>query len=149
MAAAPSTRAWLPEMLEVLQKEWNSSLSWEQFGALCERLTKLRITIRKERGIKGPRMFCRHCNAVHEMELGPVTIRSGLFALRKRGVLTDEELKTLDDNWRKYRTKHRLDGCARKKAEPFRRSEPGDHAGLANRDSAESPVGTVKRQRTL
>ncbi len=46
MAAAASTRAWLPEMLEMLQKEWNSSLSWEQFGALCERLTELRIKIR-------------------------------------------------------------------------------------------------------
>src|SRR5579859_4877050 len=117
MAAAASTRAWLPEMLEMLQKEWNSALSWEQFGALCERLTELRIKIRKERRIKGPRMFCCHCNAIHEMELGQVTIRSSLFALKKRGLLTDEELETLDDEWRRYRTKHRLDGSARKKAE--------------------------------
>jgi hypothetical protein len=131
MAAAASTRAWLPEMLEMLQKEWNSSLSWEQFGALCERLTELRIKIRKERGIKGPRLFCRHCNAIHEMELGQVTIRSSLFALKKRGLLTDEELETLDDDWRKYRTKHRLDGCARKKAEPSRRNEPGDDVSMS------------------
>jgi hypothetical protein len=130
MAAADSTRAWFSEMLEVLQEEWNSSLSWEQFGALCERLTELRTKIRKERGIRGPRMFCRHCNAVHEMELGQVTIRSGLFALRKGGLLTDEERKTLDNEWRKYRTKHRLDGCARKKAEPANCSEPGDDAPM-------------------
>ena len=139
MAAAASTRAWLPEMLEMLQKEWNSSLSWEQFGALCERLTELRIKIRKERGIKGPRMFCRHCNAIHEMELGQVTIRSSLFALKKRGLLTDEELETLDDDWRKYRTKHRLDGCARKKAEPSLCSEPGDDASMQCRGRA-APV---------
>ena len=76
-------------------------------------------------------MFCRHCNAIHEMELGQVTIRSSLFALKKRGLLTYEELETLDDDWRKYRTKHRLDGCARKKAEPFRRSEPGDDVRMS------------------
>jgi hypothetical protein len=105
-------------MLEMLTKEWNRSLSWEEVGALCERLTEVRSKIRKERGIKGPRMFCHHCKEVHEMELGPVTIRSGLFALRKKGLLTDEELKGLDGDWRRYRARHRLDGCGRKKAEP-------------------------------
>ena len=105
-------------MLETLKQEWNSSLSWEDFGALCERLTEIRKKIRKEKGIKGPRMFCPHCNEVHEMELGRVTIRSGLFALKKQGVLTNEELSTLDAAWRRYRTRNRLDGCARKRAEP-------------------------------
>ena len=66
MATGNSHRSWLPEMLEILKKEWNTSLSWEQFGALCERLTELRTKLRKERGVKGPRMYCRHCNGVHE-----------------------------------------------------------------------------------
>ena len=118
MAAANLTRSWLPEMLDTLTEEWNSSLSWERFGVLCESLTEMRNSIRKAGGIKGPRMFCRHCNEVHEMELGPVTIRAGLFALRKHGLLTDEELKKLDVDWRRYRAKHRRDGCARRKAEP-------------------------------
>ena len=117
MASANSNRSWLPEMLELLKKEWNSSLTWEQFGMLCERLTELRTRLRKERGVKAPRMYCRHCNAVHEMELGPVTIRSGIFALKKHGLLADEELIKLDTAWRRYRANHRLDGCARKKPE--------------------------------
>jgi hypothetical protein len=131
MAAANPNRSWLPEMLEMLKKEWNSSLSWEQLGALCERLTELRNSIRKATGIKGPRMFCRHCNEVHEMEFGPVTIRSGLFALKKHGLVTNEELTKLDVDWRRYRAKHRLDGCARKKAEPLsspRGRAPGGNA---------------------
>jgi hypothetical protein len=105
-------------MLGMLKKEWKPSMTWEQFGALCERLTEVRTKIRKERGIKGPRMFCRHCNELHEMDLGPVTIRAGLFALNKEGLLTDEELKKLDADWRRYRTKHHLNGCARESAEP-------------------------------
>ncbi len=130
MAAGDSTRAWFPEMLETLKKEWNSSLTWEKFGALCERLSEDRNKIQKQRAIKGPRMFCRHCNEVHEMELGTVTIRSGLFALKKVGLLTDEELKTLDGDWRRYRARHRLDGCARKKADQRLEATPDEPFGF-------------------
>jgi hypothetical protein len=38
----------------------------------------------------------------------PITIRSLLFALRKRGVLLDLELKQLDVAWRRYQAKHIL-----------------------------------------
>jgi hypothetical protein len=48
----------------------------------------------------------------------PVTIRSVLFALRKRGLLTDQDLQKMDTEWRRYRSKHRLDGYAKKRAEP-------------------------------
>jgi hypothetical protein len=58
---------------------------------------------------------CRHCNAVHEMRLAPITIRSLLFALHKHGVLTDLDLKQLDLAWRRYQAKQRLDGCGRKR----------------------------------
>ncbi len=118
MAAGNPRRAWLPEMIEKLKNEWKPSLTWEEFGSLCGRLTELRTKIRKERGIRGPRLFCRNCQEYHEMELGPVTIRAGLFALRKEGALTDEELQRMDVDWRRYRAKHRLDGRAQKRAEP-------------------------------
>ena len=52
------------------------------------------------------------------MTPGPVTIRSVLFALRKRGLLSDDELHNMDAEWRRYRSKHCLDGCGRKRAEP-------------------------------
>jgi hypothetical protein len=41
-----------------------------------------------------------------------------LFALRKRGRLTDEELKKLDKTWQRYRSKNRLDARAKKISEP-------------------------------
>lgn len=55
------------------------------------------------------------CNAVHEMRLAPITIRSLLFALRKQGVLTDLELKQLDLAWRRYQAQKLLDGCGKKR----------------------------------
>jgi len=69
------------------------------------------------------------------MTLGPVTIRSVLFALTKRGLLTDEELQSMDAQWRQYRSKHHLDGHGRKRAEQTRCSEPGDGAPVDNRGS--------------
>ena len=101
-----------------LERHWSPSLKWEQYSAVCDRMTELRTQLRRLRGVKNPRMFCRHCGEVHEMIPGPVTIRSVLFALRKRGVLTDKELNRMDIDWRRYRSTHRLDGCGRKRAEP-------------------------------
>src|ERR1035438_305396 len=117
MPAGNSTRAWQPEMVDELEKRWSRTLSLEEYSPLCERMTELRTQLRRERGVKGPRMFCRHCNEVHEMELGPVTIRSVLFALKKRGLLTEAELNAMDVEWRRYRSKHRLDGCGRRRVE--------------------------------
>src|SRR5262245_46728383 len=103
------TRSWLPEMLEDLEKRWKPSLTWEDYAPLCDRLTEMRTRLRQDHGVKNPRMFCRHCNKVHEMLLGPVTIRSVLFALNKKGLLTEARLKEMDLEWRRYRSKHRLD----------------------------------------
>ena len=118
MAAANSTRAWRPEMIQELEKSWSRSLSWEGYSRICDRMTELRTQLRRERGVKGPTMFCRHCKEVHEMMPGPVTIRSVLFALRKSGLLTDEELQSMDAEWRQHRARHRLDGLGRKRAGP-------------------------------
>jgi hypothetical protein len=117
MATANSTRSWLPEMVEELEKRWSRSLRWEEYSGLCDRLTEMRTQLRRERGVKNPRMFCPHCNEIHEMIPGPVTIRSVLFALRKRRLLTGEEMEQMDVEWRRYRAKHRLDGVGRQRAE--------------------------------
>jgi hypothetical protein len=124
MAAANSMRSWLPEMIEELVKSWNRSLSWKEYSPICDRMTELRTQLRRERGVQEPRMFCRHCNEVHEMILGPVTVRSVLFALRKRGLLTDEELQNMDAEWRRYRAKHHLDGLGRRRAGSQEASQP-------------------------
>ncbi len=110
-------------MLDELTRSWSRSLRWEEYSSICDRVTEIRSQLRQERGVKGPRLFCGHCKEVHEMTPVPVTIRSVLFALRKAGLLADVELEKMDAEWRRYRSKHHLDGCARKRAEPV---EPGN-----------------------
>ena len=96
MPSGDSTRVWFPKMLDELQKQWSNTLSWEECGRLCDRMTAARTKLKLAKGVQGPMMHCRHCNAVHEMSLAPITIRSLLFALRKQGVLSEPELNQLD-----------------------------------------------------
>jgi hypothetical protein len=105
-------------MLGELQKHWSKTLSWEECGLLCDRMTDARTKLKLAKGLKGPMMHCSQCNAVHEMHLSPITIRSLLFALRNQGVLSDSELTQLDSAWRRYRAKHRLDGCGKRREAP-------------------------------
>lgn len=133
MPAGNSTRAWLPEMVDELEKRWSRTLSWEEYSPLCDRMTEMRTQLRRERGVKGPRMFCRHCNEFHEMNLGPVTIRSVLFALKKRGLLTEVELNAMDVEWRRYRSKHRLDGCGRRRVEQIAAANSHSPSSLGSR----------------
>lgn len=132
MPSGDSTRVWFPEMLAEMQKQWGKTLSWEECGALCERMTEFRTKLKLEKGLRGPMMHCRQCNAVHEMRLPPITIRSLLFALRKQGAVSDTELAQLDAAWKRYRAQHRLDGCGK------RRDVPGT-APPASADHIHSP----------
>ncbi len=117
MPAGDSTRTWFPSMLDVLEREWSMSLSWADCADLCQRMTETREKLKQESGIKTPTMRCRRCNGDHSMRLAPITIRSLLFALRKRGLLDETDLIRLDGDWKRYRKAHRLDGYGREHAE--------------------------------
>ena len=122
MPAGDSTRTWFPSMLDELEGEWSMSLSWTDCADLCQRMTEAREKLKQERGIKSATMQCRHCNGDHTMRLAPITIRSLLFALKKRGLLDETELIRLDADWKRYRKLHRLDAYGREPAEPSSRA---------------------------
>lgn len=109
MAQGDAQRAWFPEMLKELSRKWRPGMSWEECAELCKAMTRRRTAIRKKRGITSPRMKCRNCGGVHDMGPPPVSIRSLLFALKNSGLLTDDELASLDAEWKKYRRKNDLD----------------------------------------
>jgi hypothetical protein len=114
MPAGDAQRAWFPEMLEELKRFWNPDVAWDEFVDFCARMTALRREIRQARGIKPPMTTCRKCGATGRSDLPDVSPRSALFALRKVGAISDEEMKNLDREWKKYRKTNALDAYGKK-----------------------------------
>ena len=92
-------KAWYKEMLAALKERWHVGLSWTECEALCGELTSLRARTLEERGIKPPQMFCRNCQAYHEMKNRDVSVRALLFALKKVGAVGESEIASLDKAW--------------------------------------------------
>jgi len=84
-------------------------MSWDELADFCARMTDIRKRIREERGIQPPKTRCPKCGKVSRSDISGISIRSALFALRNKGVVTDDELKRLDKSWMKHKKKNGLD----------------------------------------
>jgi hypothetical protein len=109
MPAGDAQRAWFPEMLSELRRFWDNDPDWSAVIKFCETMTSLRSSIWEQRGIQRPMMTCRNCGKKHAMTLQPISPRSLLFALRKIDIITDDELKQLDKEWKSFRKNESLD----------------------------------------
>ena len=109
MPRGDSQRAWFPEMLTELQQLWAEDFSWDALVTFCSRMTKFRDQIREERGIRPPVVTCSICGKTQMQTLSDLSPRSALFALRRLGVISDEERKLLERSWAKYRKENNLD----------------------------------------
>lgn len=103
MGRGDAQRAWFPEMLAELRKQWHPQMSWDECTQFCQKMTALRKSIWKERNIKPARMWCPNCRDYHCFRPADISVRSMLFALRKISVIDDDEFKKLDRAWKKYR----------------------------------------------
>ena len=103
MPAGDAQRAWFAEMLSELSRFWDNDPDWSEVIDFCNEMTLLRSSIWEQRGIKGPMMTCRNCGKKHAMTLPPISPRSLLFALRNIDVVTDDERKRLDKEWKRFR----------------------------------------------
>jgi hypothetical protein len=101
-------------MVDILTAAWSPSTTWQELADLCGRLTELRKSIRRSRGIEAPLTRCPRCGSVSRGDIPGVSIRSALFALKKSGVLSEADFKGLDLDWKKHRVAHGLDAHGRK-----------------------------------
>jgi|GEM_PF-698761 len=106
-------KAWYKEMLAALQERWHEGMGWTECEALCGELTSLRARIQEDRGIKPPQMFCRNCQAYHEMKNQDVSVRALLFALKKVGAVGESEMASLDKAWQKEQKNRKRQMAAR------------------------------------
>ena len=117
MPSGEAQKVWLEEMLSSLSLKWNRDLSWEQCADLCSEMTEYRKELRKEKNIKSIKMRCPKCDRYTDWHLSPISIRSMLFALRKASIIDERELKDLDQAWKKYQRKSKLNCYCKPKAQ--------------------------------
>ncbi len=113
MASGDVQRAWFPEILADLKQRWLShEMTWDELSVFCREMTEQRQKIKEARNIKNSWGSCKTCGG--KLSLGPISIRSALFALRKTGVIDDDRLKSLDRDWNGHRKTNSLDAYGNK-----------------------------------
>ena len=103
MPSGDAQRVWFPEMLDDLAEAWSPAMSWDELSDFCQRMTAKRRESRRKRGILPPRTRCSSCGEVSRSDISGVSVRSALFALKKLGVVTDQDFKALDRGFKKHR----------------------------------------------
>jgi hypothetical protein len=116
MAAGDAQRVWYPEMLAELKRQWSPGMPWGNVIAFCDRMSVMRKDIAISRDIKPPMMTCHKCGKRGRAAYPSISVRSLIFSLKKIQVISDEELKEMDLEWKRYQRKNSLTGYGKKKS---------------------------------
>ncbi len=111
MASGDRQRTWFPEMLEILRAEWRPDLPWDELIALRDRLEETLRYIRKSRNLKPVKTstVCPKCGKQLVQGGGPVSVRAAILAVKRFGIAPDEEVKSMERGWSKYRKETAVD----------------------------------------
>ena len=116
MAAGDAQRVWYPEMLDELKTRWTPGMSWGDVIVFCDRMTTMRKELALSRDIKPPMIKCHKCGTRERGAYPTIGIRSLIFALQKIEAISDDELKEIDRDWKRYRRKNALNAYGKKKS---------------------------------
>jgi len=116
MAAGDAQRVWYPEMLDDLKTHWTPGMPWVDVIAFCQRMTIIRRELAVQKDIKPPMIKCRECGTRARAAYPRISVRSLIFALQKIDAISDDELKEIDRNWKRYQRKNSLDAYGKKKS---------------------------------
>ena len=109
MPAGDAQRTWFPEMIEGLCVRWHHSMSIPDLIELRQQLDSMLQSIRSERHIVPPLMYCRHCKTQHRAAAPRVSVRALILALPRFGISSIDESRVLEKAWKRYRQSNRLD----------------------------------------
>jgi len=115
MPAGAAQRVWYPEMLVELERFWSPDLPWHEVIAFCDRMTVMRKELAVAKGIKPATIKCPKCGKRHTNAYPIISVRSLIFALNKAQIISDDELKSIDIDWKRYKRKHSLTATGKEK----------------------------------
>ena len=84
MASGDTNRIWFPEIISMLEKDWNASMSWEEIIEFRDNLDKTLQEIRTTRNIQTAMMWCPKCQKRHRSAPPKISVRALIFALEKK-----------------------------------------------------------------
>ena len=109
MPAGDAQRTWFPEMVETLRVRCHPAISMAELIELRQQLDSMLQSIRSERQILPPLMYCRHCKTQHRAAAPRVSVRALILALPRFGILPPEQTRALEKSWKRYRQSQQLD----------------------------------------
>ena len=98
----------------MLKDAWHSELSLEELIALRDRLDGALQTIRSERKIVPPMMWCPKCQKRHRSAPPKVSLRATILAFGRFHIADQPEVKSMEKKWNKYRKENQLDPYGKK-----------------------------------
>ncbi|MBL0243852.1 MAG: hypothetical protein IPQ22_07555 [Rhodoferax sp.] len=109
MPAGDAQRTWFPELIDLLRRNWNPSMSMLQLIELRNQLDGMLQTIRTEHSILPPLMTCSHCGIKSRAARHKVSVRAMIFALSRFRIASLDEVHALEKLWDRYRRDEHLD----------------------------------------
>ncbi len=108
MPSGDNARVWFPEMLSEMEQLWKANLDWTEAKNICTKMEEMLRNIRQGKGYGGT---SKKCDCGGKMVLSTkISMRSLLYSLKNLGLITDDELNSMDKDWKKYQRKNTLDG---------------------------------------
>lgn len=111
MPAGDAQRTWFPEIVAVLRRDWNRSMSMAKLIELRDQLNTMLHSIRSERGILPPVMNCPKCGSTGHAVPPRVSVRAMILSLARYGIASADEVRGLEKSWNRYRRDKQLDLC--------------------------------------
>jgi len=131
MPSGDAQRTWFPEMIAVLRREWDSSMSLSELIALRDRLDAMLQAIRSTRKILTAMFLCPKCGAYGRAQAPRLSVRAMLLALSRFEIASVEEVKMLEKSWKKYRRDLRLDLYGKPEAKDIGSDHPCSAVNLS------------------
>lgn len=109
MPTGDAQRTWFPEMVETLRARWHPAMAFPQLIELREQLDAMLQSIRSEREIVPPLMYCTHCQTRHRAAAPRVSVRALILALPRFDICSPDHARDLEKSWKRYRKSEQLD----------------------------------------
>jgi hypothetical protein len=109
MPAGDAQRTWFPEMVETLRRQWRDSMSPAQCIELRDQLDAMLETLRTQRAIQPPLIYCPNCKARHRARFLRVSVRALILAVGRFGIGSHDQVRGCEKAWKQYRREHALD----------------------------------------